>query len=43
MTSEGPSDPSRPPFSKHRYYYVALKIVVLLVAVALAARLFGVV
>jgi hypothetical protein len=43
MSTERPSDPGRPPFSKHRYYYLALKIVVLLVAVALAARLFGVV
>ncbi len=35
-----PSDPEvRPPFWQHRYYYLALKIVVLVVAAALALRL----
>ena len=33
---------ARPPFWKHRYYYLALKIIVLLVALALALRWFGV-
>ncbi len=33
------SDPQvRPPFWRHRYYYLALKIVVLVVAAALALR-----
>jgi hypothetical protein len=37
-----PSDPSvRPPFWKHRYYYLTLKIVVLLGAVYFALRIFG--
>jgi hypothetical protein len=35
-----PSDPNvRPPFWKHRYYYLALKIIVLVVAAAVALRL----
>jgi hypothetical protein len=35
-----PSDPDvRPPFWKHRYYYLALKIIVLVFAVAVALRL----
>ncbi len=34
------SDPNaRPPFWRHRYYYLALKIVVLVLAAALAVRL----
>jgi hypothetical protein len=42
MTTPGPSDPNvRPPFWKHRYYYLALKVIVLLVALALALRWFG--
>jgi hypothetical protein len=33
------SDPGvRPPFWKHRYYYLALKIVVLVAALAIALR-----
>jgi len=44
MTTPDPSDPNiRPPFWRHRYYYLALKIVVLLVGFALAARWFGIV
>ena len=44
MTAPDPSDPNvRPPFWKHRYYYLVLKIVVLLVALALAVRFFGIV
>ena len=36
----GPSDPDvRPPFWKHRYYYLALKIAVLIVAAAVTVRL----
>lgn len=30
------------PFPKHRYYYIALKWVVIVVAVILALKLFGV-
>jgi hypothetical protein len=38
--SPAPDDPEvRPPFWRHRYYYLALKIVVLVVAAALAVRL----
>ena len=29
----------RPPFWQHRYYYLALKIIVLIVAAALALRI----
>jgi len=31
--------PERPPFAGHRRYYVVLKLVVLVIAVLLAARL----
>jgi hypothetical protein len=31
-------NPERPPFAKHRHYYLALKIVVLLAAIYLAVR-----
>jgi hypothetical protein len=42
VTNPDPSDPSvRPPFWKHRYYYLALKIIVLVAAVVLALRWFG--
>ena len=43
MTSPpGPDDPDvRPPFWRHRYYYLALKIVVLACAVYFAARVLG--
>jgi hypothetical protein len=34
-----PDPNARPPFWRHRYYYLALKIVVLVLAVALAVRL----
>jgi len=38
----GPSDPDvRPPFWKHRYYYLALKIIVLASAVYFTLRLLG--
>jgi hypothetical protein len=38
----GPSDPNvRPPFWKHRYYYLTLKIVVLACALYFAVRLLG--
>ena len=40
MTTAPDSD-VRPPFWRHRYYYMASKIVVLLCAVLLAARLLG--
>jgi hypothetical protein len=34
-----PSDPNvRPPFWRHRYYYLALKILVLVLAVVVALR-----
>jgi hypothetical protein len=37
-----PSDPQvRPPFWKHRYYYLALKIIVLAAAAVIALRLLG--
>ena len=37
-----PSDPNvRPPFWRHRYYYLALKIIVLVAALLVALRLFG--
>ena len=40
MTNQ--SDPNaRPPFWRHRYYYLALKIVVLVAALAIALRLLG--
>jgi hypothetical protein len=36
------TDPdTRPPFWRHRYYYMALKIGVLVVAVVVALRLLG--
>jgi hypothetical protein len=36
------SDPAvRPPFWRHRYYYLALKVIVLIAAVLLALRLIG--
>jgi len=36
------ADPNaRPPFWQHRYYYLTLKIVVLVIAAALAVRLLG--
>ena len=39
----GPNDPRvRPPFWQHRYYYLALKILVLIVALGVALRLLGV-
>ena len=43
MTSPiDPGDPDvRPPFWRHRYYYLALKIVVLLFGVVVALRLLG--
>ena len=35
-------DPNaRPPFYRHRYYYLAIKIIVLLCGVYLALRVFG--
>jgi hypothetical protein len=38
-----PSDPSvRPAFWKHRYYYLTLKIIVLLFAAFFALRILGV-
>jgi len=37
------SDPGRPPFRNHPYYYPAIKIVLLACALYLALRLFGVV
>lgn len=41
-TPPGPDDPSvRPPFWRHRYYYLALKIVVLIVAFGVALKLLG--
>jgi hypothetical protein len=36
-----PDPNARPPFWKHRYYYLALKIVVLAAALAVALRLLG--
>jgi len=37
------SDPSvRPPFWRHRYYYLALKIIVLIAAVLIALKVIGV-
>jgi hypothetical protein len=37
-----PPDPNaRPPFWRHRYYYLALKLVVLAAAVYLAGRVTG--
>jgi hypothetical protein len=37
-----PSDPEvRPPFWRHRYYYLALKLAVLLAGVLVALRLLG--
>jgi hypothetical protein len=34
------SDPNaRPPFWRHRYYYLALKLIVLVLAVGIAVRL----
>ena len=37
-----PPDPNaRPPFWRHRYYYLALKILVLVVAAGVALRLIG--
>jgi hypothetical protein len=41
MTTPDPD--VRPPFWQHRYYYLALKIIVLLVALALAVRFFGII
>ena len=43
MSSEPtPSDPNaRPPFWKHRYYYLALKIIVLAAGILIAGRLLG--
>jgi hypothetical protein len=36
----GPSDPDvRPPFWRHRYYYLALKIIVLAAGILIALRL----
>lgn len=40
MTTPDPN--VRPPFWKHRTYYLVLKIVVLIVALALALRWFGI-
>ncbi len=41
-TAPAPSDPNaRPPFWRHRYYYLALKIVVLVFAIYVAARFLG--
>jgi hypothetical protein len=34
-----PDPNARPPFWRHRYYYLALKIIVILCAVYLALRL----
>jgi len=35
-----PSDPEvRPPFWRHRYYYLALKIIALIAALVIAVRL----
>ena len=39
MTTPDPN--ARPPFWQHRYYYLALKVLVLACAVYLAARLLG--
>jgi len=43
MTSPiDPGDPNvRPPFWRHRYYYLAIKLLVLACAVYFAARLLG--
>ena len=41
MTTPDPN--VRPPFWQHRTYYLALKIIVLLVALALAVRFFGII
>ncbi|MGE0630059.1 MAG: hypothetical protein AB7O43_19840 [Hyphomicrobiaceae bacterium] len=32
------ADPGKPPFQRHRIYYLALKIIVLLAAIYLAVR-----
>ena len=38
----GPSDPDvRPPFWRHRYYYLSLKIIVLVCGAYVALRLLG--
>lgn len=34
--------PERPPFAGHRRYYLVVKVVVLLIAVVIAVRLFGI-
>jgi hypothetical protein len=40
MTNQ--ADPNaKPPFYRHRYYYLAIKIIVLVCAVYFAARLLG--
>jgi hypothetical protein len=40
--SPDPGNPDvRPPFWRHRYYYLALKVGVLILAVVLALRLLG--
>jgi hypothetical protein len=36
-----PDPNARPPFWQHRYYYLALKIGVLIVALVVALRLLG--
>ena len=42
MTTPDPSDRNvRPPFWRHRHYYLALKVAVLLAALAIAVRLLG--
>jgi hypothetical protein len=41
-TAPGPDDPDvRPPFWRHRYYYMALKIAVLIAGLAVALRILG--
>jgi hypothetical protein len=36
--TKAPHRDARPPFWRHRYYYLALKVMVLIVAAALALR-----
>jgi hypothetical protein len=43
MTDPKPTDDAgvRPPFWQHRYYYLALKIIVLIAGVLIALRVVG--
>ena len=36
-----PDPNERPPFWRHRYYYLAIKIIVLAAAILIAGRLLG--